>query len=89
MIKQTKQGKIKIGFEHRGLEKIIFEMDRSSNRIAFALVISSIVIGSSLIITTNIGPLLFGFPVLGLFGYTIAGVLGIWLLISILRSGRL
>ena len=89
MVKHTKQGKIKIGFEHRGLENFIFEMDRSSNRIAFALVLSSIVIGSSLIITTNIGPLLFGFPVLGLFGYTIAGVLGIWLLISILRSGRL
>jgi ubiquinone biosynthesis protein len=89
IVKQTRQGKVKIGFEHRGLEKFIFEMDRSSNRIAFALVISSIVIGSSLIITTNIGPLLFGFPVLGLVGYMIAGVLGIWLLISIIRSGRL
>jgi len=89
MIRYTKKGKIKIGFEHRGLEHLIYEMDRSSNRIAFALVLSSIVIGSSLIITTNIGPLLLGFPVLGLFGYTIAGVLGIWLLISIIRSGRL
>ncbi len=89
MIKYTKQGKIRIGFEHRGLENFIFEMDRSSNRIAFALVLSSIVIGSSLIITTHIGPLLFGFPVLGLLGYTIAGLLGIWLLISIIRSGRL
>jgi ubiquinone biosynthesis protein len=89
IVRQIRQGKMKIGFEHRGLEKFIFEIDRSSNRIAFALVISSIVIGSSLIITTNIGPRLLGFPVLGLAGYLMAGVLGIWLLVSILRSGRL
>jgi ubiquinone biosynthesis protein len=89
VVRQVRQGKLRIGFEHRGLEKFIFEMDRSSNRISFALIISSIVVGSSLIITTNMGPRFFGFPVLGLAGYTIAGVLGIWLLISILRSGRL
>lgn len=89
IVRQVRQGKMKIGFEHRGLEQFIFEMDRSSNRIAFALVISSIVIGSSLIITANIGPRLLGFAVLGLAGYLVAGVLGIWLLISILRSGRL
>jgi ubiquinone biosynthesis protein len=89
VVRQVRQGKLRIGFEHRGLEKLIFEMDRSSNRIAFALVISSIVVGSSLIITANMGPRFFGFPVLGLAGYMIAGVLGIWLLISILRSGRL
>jgi ubiquinone biosynthesis protein len=89
IVKQIRQGKMKIGFEHRGLEKFIFEMDRSSNRIAFALIMSSIIIGSSLIITTNIGPRLLGFPVLGLAGYLMAGVLGIWLLVSILRSGRL
>jgi ubiquinone biosynthesis protein len=89
VVRQIRQGKLRIGFEHRGLEQLIFEMDRSSNRIAFALVISSIVIGSSLIITTNMGPRFFGFPALGLAGYSIAGVLGLWLLLSILRSGRL
>jgi len=88
ILRQVKQGKMKIGFEHRGLEEFIYEMDRSSNRLAFAVVISSIIIGSSLIITTDMGPPLLGFPVLGLAGYTMAGILGIWLLISILRSGR-
>jgi len=89
ILTQIKQGKARIRFEHRGLENFIFEMDRSSNRIAFSLIIASIIIGSSLIITTNLGPHLFGFSMLGLVGYTIAGVLGIWLLISIFRSGKL
>jgi len=86
---QIKQGKSRIRFEHRGLENFIFEMDRSSNRIAFSLIIAAIIIGSSLIITTNLGPHLFGFSMLGLVGYTIAGFLGLWLLISIFRSGKL
>jgi ubiquinone biosynthesis protein len=89
ILTQIKQGKSRVRFEHRGLENFIFEMDRSSNRIAFSLIIASIIIGSSLIITTNLGPHLFGFSMLGLVGYTIAGVLGIWLLISIFRSGKL
>ncbi len=89
ILKQLKQGRTRIGFEHRGLERFIFEMDRSSNRIAFSLIVSSLIIGSSLIITTDIGPHLFGFPVLGVVGYSVAGIFGIWLVISIFRSGRL
>ncbi len=86
---QVKQGKTRIGFEHRGLERFISEMDRSSNRIAFSLIVSSLIIGSSLIMTTEIGPLLFGFPMLGIVGYCIAGIFGIWLVVSIFRSGKL
>ncbi len=89
IFRQMRQGKVKIVFEHLGLEHFAFHIDRSSNRLAFALIISSLIIGSSLILRTHIGPFLFGLPVLGLFGFTIAGVLGIGLLISIIRSGRL
>lgn len=88
-LKQLKQGKTKIGFQHQGLEHFISERDRSSNRIAFSLIISSLIIGSSLIIASNLGPHLFGFPLLGFLGYSMAGILGLWLLISILRSGKL
>ena len=88
-LKQLRQGKTRIGFQHQGLDHFISEMDRSSNRIAFSLIISSLIIGSSLVITSNLGPHLFGFSLLGFLGYCAAAVLGLWLLISILRSGRL
>lgn len=87
-LKQTKQGKTRIGFEHRGLENLVFELDRSTNRIAFALIISSLIIGSSLIITTDVGPYFLGYPIIGIFGYLIAGIFGIWLIVSIFRSGK-
>jgi ubiquinone biosynthesis protein len=89
ILQQVKHGRVKIGFEHRGLENFISQLDRSSNRIAFSLIISALIVGSSLIIRTNIGPHLFGFSVLGLLGFIVAGILGIGLVISILRSGRL
>jgi len=89
ILSQIKQGRMKIEFEHRGLEDFAFRLDRASNRIAFSLVVAAVIIGSSIIIQTQMGPYLFGFPALGILGYAIAGVLGIWLIISILRSGRL
>jgi len=89
ILKQLRQGKASIIFEHRGLENVISGLDRSSNRIASSLIISSLIVGSSLIIRTQIGPFLFGFPILGLVGFSIAGIFGIGLLISILRSGRM
>ena len=89
ILKQLRQGKASVIFEHRGLENLISGLDRSSNRIASSLIISSLIIGSSLIIRTKIGPFLFGFPILGLAGFSIAGIFGIGLLISILRSGRM
>ena len=38
---------------------------------------------------TDKGPILFGFPVLGIVGFIVAGVMGLWLAIAILRSGKL
>jgi len=79
----------KIDLEHRGLEKLITDLDKSSNRLSFSFLIGSLIIGSSLIMQSQSGPHIFGIPALGLLGYTIAGALGLWLAIGILRSGRL
>jgi ubiquinone biosynthesis protein len=89
LLRQLKSGKARIGVDHQGLEPLIFGMERSSNRISFALIIAALIVGSSLIMMTRPGPTLFELPLLGLLGYSLAGVLGIWLLMWIRRSGRL
>lgn len=88
-INRVNRNKFKIDLEHRGLEKLITEFDKSSNRLSFSLIIGALIVGSSLIMQSEKGPQLFGFPVLGILGYTIAGILGLWLAVAILRSGRL
>lgn len=72
-----------------GLDRLIRDIDRSSNRLSFSLIIAAIIIGSAVIIHSGSGRLLFGFPALGVLGFAIAFLFGIWLLIAILRSGRL
>ena len=84
-----RKGKLAVNFEHRGLELLTDELDRSSNRISFAVVIAALIVGSSLIFQTRVGPTFFGYPVLGLGGFLLASILGIWLLIGIMRSKRL
>ena len=44
--------------------------------------------GSSMIITTGVGPFIFGFPVLGVIGYLISTVMGLWLVVTILRAKK-
>src|SRR3989338_5606920 len=89
VLKKVMKDKLKIEFVHSGLDRFIRDMDKSSNRLAFALIISAIVVGSSVIMLSGKEPLLLGFPMLGVIGYIIALFLGLWLAISILRSGRL
>jgi ubiquinone biosynthesis protein len=84
-----RKGKFTMLFEHRGLELLVDELDRSSNRISFAVVIAALIVGSSLIFQTRVGPTFFDYPIIGLAGFLLASILGIWLLIGIMRSKRL
>ncbi len=89
VVRNLRRGELSIAFQHRGLERLIAELEKASNRIAFALIIASIIVGSSLIMTRNFGWKIYGVPILGLIGFIVAGVLGLWLAIAILRSGKL
>jgi ubiquinone biosynthesis protein len=89
LLNRINRNKFKIDLEHRGLEKLITDLDKSSNRISFSLLIAALIVGSSLIMQTERGPFVLGYPMLGFLGYSIAGFLGLWLAIAILRSGRL
>jgi ubiquinone biosynthesis protein len=72
-----------------GMERLIKDIDRSSNRLAFSIIVASIIVASSLLIQSEIGGKIFGLPAIGTIGFIMAFMLGIWLLISILKSGRL
>ena len=89
IVKKLSKGKLKIEFEHVGLDPLGKNLDRITNRLSFSLVVSAIIVASSLIMQTNTGYMFMGYPVLGIIGYLVAGGLGFWLAIAILRSGRM
>lgn len=73
----------------KGLDPIIKDFDRSVNRIAMAMIISAMLLCSAIMHALKVGPNLYGFSALGFIVFGCAAVLGLWLIISILRSGRL
>ena len=89
LARKARTDRLQIQFVHRNLDYFVHEMDRSSNRLSFAVVIASIVIGSAVMVHAGAGPQAFGFPALGLAGFVVAAVLGLGLAVGILRSGRL
>ena len=89
IFEQIKHGQLKLKFEHRGLEPMLKTHERISNRIAFAIVLASLIVGSSLIILSGIPPKWNNIPIIGILGFVAGGIMGFWLLISILRHGKM
>lgn len=81
----------RVYIRHENLDQLVRELDRSSNRLAFSIVIAGIIVGSSVVISTDTQVTLFHVKVqhLGLVGYLIAGLMGLGLAWAIYRSGRL
>jgi len=76
---KLEEGKLTIELEHKNIEKMI-------NRISISLILSAILIGSSLIILSNKGPMILGLPFLGIIGFILSGILGLWLIINTIRG---
>lgn len=88
-INRVNRNKFKIDLEHRGLDKFTADFDRSINRLSISLILAAMIIGSSIIMHTDKGPQMLEFPVLALIGYIVAGLIGLWLVYAIIRSGRM
>ena len=89
ILRQLRGGRMRLEFEHRGLQSLGAALDRVSNRIAFAIVLAALIVGSSLIVLSDIPPHWHDIPVIGLLGFLVAGIMGFWLLLSIIRHGRM
>jgi ubiquinone biosynthesis protein len=89
IVKKILRDDIHMKLTHVGLDKLIRDMDRSSNRIAFSVIISAVLLSSAIMHATGVGPKLFGLSIFALISFVTASFLGIWLIISIIRSGRL
>jgi ubiquinone biosynthesis protein len=86
LIAMAREGRLKIEFEHLGLEKLTHEIERSANRISFSLLVAALVVASSLILVLGGG--VFTHHGFAFAGFALAAVVGAWLLIDIIRSGR-
>jgi ubiquinone biosynthesis protein len=84
-----RQRRIPVIVEHQGLENMLHTHDQISNRISFSIVIAALIIGSALIVISKTPPYVFGISLIGIIGFLAAAIMGIWLLVAILRKGKL
>src|SRR5918993_1273059 len=90
VLQEIRDGQIEVGFVHKGLDEFMHKLDVIFNRLVIALVVAGGLLGSSLIgILATEGPQIFGIHFLSVIGFIMSGVLGAWLLIGVLRSGRI
>jgi ubiquinone biosynthesis protein len=87
-LRNLRRGRMQLHIDVAHVRRVGDQLDRAANRLALALVISALIIGSSIVMTVGGGPTLMGLPAFGLIGFVGATIGGLWLVRSIRRSGR-
>lgn len=78
-------GHLKLNVQSDEAARLGRAIDRGSSRLAIAIVVGALLIGSSILVFASGNSQ----PVIGLGGFILAGVLSLYVVISILRSGKL
>jgi ubiquinone biosynthesis protein len=100
ILKEMTAEKHQIEIRHSGFQPTNTKIERGINRLTVAIVISASLIAGSLVLDSSEKVLVFTVDffgvhtisitaLLGLLGYSLATLLGFWLIISIFRSGKM
>ncbi len=97
IFKRTAEGRHRLEIRHSGLDPAVNKLERGLNRAILAIIIAASTIAGSLVLNSPIKSMeisLGGVVVsltflLGITSYCIATLLGLWLIISIFRSGKM
>ena len=84
-----RQKKFTFMLDLKSMESMLHTHDQISNRISFSIIIAALIIGSALIVISKTPPLFYGISLIGIIGFLAAAVMGIWLLVAIVKKGRL
>lgn len=89
LLNSTLSGKTRVQLEHTNLEKSVNQLNRMVNRLVTGIIAAALIIGSSLVVNSGMGPKIHGIPAIGFAGYIGAVIVGVALMISIFRSDRM
>lgn len=89
LLTQVERGELEVTIRHKGLGQSLARLDRLANRISLSLLLAAMIVGLALLVPAfrlvEQGGIAIALLILGFGGVTL---LGIWVIISILRSGR-
>jgi ubiquinone biosynthesis protein len=85
VFRELRRGRIKIEFEHVGLEPLRLTIERFGNRTSLSIVIAALLLSSSMIVGAKLAPFVGNIPLLAFIGYISSLILGVVLIISVIR----
>jgi ubiquinone biosynthesis protein len=88
MVRAVRRSGVQVHVDVHGLQQSVDQLDAAVSRLTVGLVVAALIIGSSIVMTVDAGPRLFGLPAFGLMGFSVAVLGALWLLRSISRGGR-
>jgi ubiquinone biosynthesis protein len=88
LLKEARRGRMKLELDLKRLDHFGHQLSRSANRLTVGIVTAALIVGTSIVMTVTGGPTLFGLPLFGLLGFLLAFLGGVWVLVSIWRSGK-
>ncbi len=86
ILKMTLKGQTKVNLDLTGCEEPIQKIDHMINKIVICIISAALLLGSSIISTTQMSPQVMGIPLLGFVGYLAAILLCLRLLYSIMKT---
>jgi len=88
LFRQARRGRLRIDLDLKRLDHFGLQLNQAANRLTMGVLTASLVVGSSIIMTVEAGPRLFGLPLFGLLGFIVAFFNSVWIVLSIWRSGK-
>ncbi len=88
LLRRFEDEDLRINLHHTGTRNLEETFNASMNRLTVGIIVGSLIIGSSLVITTGVEPLLWGYPMIGILGFLVSGILGLYIVVSTLRKHR-
>lgn len=86
---QLNSGQVRIETDFRNLHRLERTLTVVGNKIAFSLLTGALMLAGALMSRVDHGPHIWGFPAVSFVAFSLAGLLSVWLLTAILRSGQL
>jgi len=86
LLRRIEDEDVTINLHHTGTDGLEGTFRSAMNRLTIGIIIGSLIIGSSLVITTGVTPLLWGYPAIGIVGFLVSGLLGLYIIVSTLRN---
>jgi ubiquinone biosynthesis protein len=88
LFRQARRGRLRIDLDLKRLDHFGLQLNQAANRLTMGVLTASLVVGSSIIMTIDTGPMLFDLPLFGLVGFIVAFFNSVWIILSIWRSGK-